>query len=58
MREALTSKLEITVLSLGFLREWAGNGDSGELRSLVKEDDPLVATGLALQAWIALLARD
>ncbi len=39
LRTALASKLEITVLSLGFLRAWADHGNNDRLRSLLSGDD-------------------
>ncbi len=42
LRNALTTRLEITALSLGFLRAWAENGNSDALQSLLAGDDKQV----------------
>ncbi len=40
LSEALTGKLEITALNLGFLREWAEIADADDLRALLNAEDP------------------
>ena len=40
--EALSGKLEITVLNLGFLRAWAAHGNSDALHTIIEDDDPAV----------------
>ena len=40
--DALSSALEITVVSLGFLREWATAAHDGQLVSILQDNDPTV----------------
>jgi sulfite reductase (NADPH) flavoprotein alpha-component len=42
LREALTNRLEITALSLGFLRDWAAAGNSDALHTIIGESDSAV----------------
>jgi sulfite reductase (NADPH) flavoprotein alpha-component len=42
IKDALSSALEITVLSLGFLRDWAALASDDTLTSLLQEKDPTV----------------
>ncbi|MDJ0710309.1 MAG: assimilatory sulfite reductase (NADPH) flavoprotein subunit [Woeseiaceae bacterium] len=58
LREALTSKLEITVLSLGFLRAWAENGNSDALQTLLAEDNhQVIADFVAVHQVIDVVRR-
>ena len=43
LREALTNKLEITSLNLGFLRSWAGIGGSSELDRMLGDERQLTS---------------
>ncbi|MCG8368875.1 MAG: assimilatory sulfite reductase (NADPH) flavoprotein subunit [Proteobacteria bacterium] len=43
--EALTDRLEITALNLGFLRAWAAHGNSDALHSIIENDDQAVLSG-------------
>jgi sulfite reductase (NADPH) flavoprotein alpha-component len=48
LRDALTSELEITVITLGFLRDWAALSGDEELASILNASEPAVL-GLFLE---------
>ncbi len=58
LREALTDRLEITALSLGFLRDWAAAGDSDALYTIIDESEPeVLADFLASHQVIDVVRR-